>query len=118
MLELLSILVMAAALCYTLGVMMSDTRQGWALLAAMLVIFIPLYRLAVGWNNAVTRRSPRPGMIRRQRPASRRQHGGQRNSLWHRQLVLWASATTAASNGSVNSMHDSYTPLGGFVPMV
>ena len=48
----------------------------------------------------------------------RRQHGGQGGPLRHRQLGLWAVVTTAASNGSVNAMHDSFTPLGGMIPLI
>ena len=117
-LELLAILLISGGLCYTFGVMVGDTRQGWAVLAAMLVIFVPLMIVAV-----VAEQAGNPGLRRAGRrsaaPATAvgRQHGRQRNSLRHRQLGLWATATTAASNGSVNSMHDSFTPLGGLVPM-
>ncbi|HEY2840969.1 MAG TPA: potassium-transporting ATPase subunit KdpA [Pirellulales bacterium] len=119
LLELLSILVISAALCYTLGVMINDTRQGWALLAAMLVIFIPLV-VVCGWmeqrgNPALTA----AGVEQHSTPL---QDGGNMEGKETRfgvpNSVLWASATTAASNGSVNSMHDSFTPLGGLVPMV
>jgi len=96
-LEMLSILLIPSALCYTFGRMLRDTRQGWALAAAMLVIFVPLLWLEVGFENAnMEGKEVRFGTV---------------NS------AMWAAATTAASNGSVNSMHDSFTPLGGLVPL-
>jgi len=116
-LELLSILLIAAALCHTFGVMVGDTRQGWALLAAMTVMFVAL--LAVCYvaeqNGAVF---VKQGV---DHTASELQAGGNMEGKDVRfgiaSSALWATATTAASNGSVNSMHDSYTPLGGLVPM-
>jgi potassium-transporting ATPase potassium-binding subunit len=98
-LEMLSILLIPAALCYTLGRMVKDTRQGWAVLIAMLVIFIPL-TLAC-YSAEATAFNMEGKEVR----------FGIANS------ALWASATTAASNGSVNAMHGSFTPLGGAVPM-
>jgi potassium-transporting ATPase potassium-binding subunit len=116
-LEMLSILLIAAALCYTFGVMVGDTRQGWAVLAAMTVMFVAL--LAVGYvaeqNGAVL---VRQGV---DHTAGALQSGGNMEGKEVRfgiaSSVIWATATTSASNGSVNSMHDSYTPLGGLVPM-
>ena len=118
-LELLAILLIPAALCYTFGVMVGDTRQGWAVLAAMFVIFVPLTILA-SWQRA----SGRAGVRRDGRRPDRRRPRN-RAATWKARKpasasstpAIWASATTAASNGSVNSMHDSFTPLGGLVPM-
>ena len=96
-LEMLSILLIPAALCYTFGRMVGDTRQGWALLAAMTLVLLPLLLLCYGAEEGnMEGKEVRHGIA---------------NS------ALWAAATTAASNGSVNSMHDSYTPLGGLVPL-
>jgi K+-transporting ATPase ATPase A chain len=116
-LELLSILLISAALCYTFGVMVGDTRQGWMLLAAMTVIFVAL--LAVCYvaeqNGAVF---VKQGV---DHTASALQSGGNMEGKETRfgiaNSALWATATTSASNGSVNAMHDSFTPLGGLVPM-
>ena len=116
-LEVLAILLIAAALCYTFGVMVGDTRQGWTVLAAMTVIFVAL--LAVCYvaeqDGAVLTRQ---GV---DHAASDLQAGGNMEGKEVRfgiaDSALWATATTSASNGSVNSMHDSYTPLGGLVPM-
>src|SRR5262249_6315778 len=116
--EMLSILVISAALCYTFGKMVKDTRQGWAVLAAMTLIFIPLLALAVGSEAAV---SPRMAALGADQTISDVAPGGNMEGKEVRfgiaTSALWATATTAASNGSVNSMHDSYTPLGGLVPL-
>jgi K+-transporting ATPase ATPase A chain len=117
-LELLSILLIPAALCYTFGVMVKDTRQGWAILAAMTLIFVPLLVLCVGSEQAGNPAFARAGL---DVTASSLQAGGNMEGKEVRFGIansgLWATATTAASNGSVNSMHDSYTPLGGLGPM-
>jgi K+-transporting ATPase ATPase A chain len=116
--ELLSILLLAAALCYTFGVMVGDVRQGWAILAAMFVIFVPLLLACYAAEQAG---NPRLAELGVDLHASSQQPGGNMEGKEARfgivQSTLWAAATTAASNGSVNSMHDSYTPLGGLVPM-
>jgi K+-transporting ATPase ATPase A chain len=116
-LELLSILVISAALCYTFGVMVGDTRQGWAVLTAMTVIFVALLVTCVVAEQ-------RGNMFAKQgvdHTASALQSGGNMEGKEVRfgiaNSALWATATTSASNGSVNSMHDSYTPIGGLVPM-
>jgi potassium-transporting ATPase potassium-binding subunit len=116
-LELLSILVISGALCYTFGVMVGDTRQGWTVLAAMTVIFVVL--LCVCYvseqNGAVF---VKQGV---DHTASALQPGGNMEGKEVRfgivNSTLWATATTSASNGSVNAMHDSFTPIGGLVPM-
>jgi K+-transporting ATPase ATPase A chain len=117
-LELLSILLIPAALCYTFGVMVKDTRQGWAILAAMTLIFVPLLLLCVGSEQAGNAAFARAGL---DVAAGDLQAGGNMEGKEVRfgiaNSALWATATTSASNGSVNSMHDSYTPLGGLVPM-
>jgi K+-transporting ATPase ATPase A chain len=117
-LEMLSILVISGALCYTFGVMVGDTRQGWAVLAAMLVIFLPLLFVCT-W--AEQHGNPAFDKMGIDQSASATQAGGNMEGKETRYGIvnstLWATATTAASNGSVNSMHDSYTPLGGLVPM-
>jgi len=116
-LELLSILLISAALCYTFGVMVGDTRQGWAVLAAMTVIFVVMLAVCVvaEQNGAVF---VKQGV---DHTASALQPGGNMEGKEARfgivNSALWATATTGASNGSVNSMHDSFTPIGGLVPM-
>ena len=117
-LEMLAILLIPAALCYTFGRMVGDTRQGWSVLAAMLVIFVPL---AIGGYAAEQSGNPRLGPALVDQAASDTHAGGNMEGKEVRFGIagstLWASATTAASNGSVNSMHDSFTPLGGAVPL-
>jgi len=116
-LELLSILLIPAALCYTFGVMVGDTRQGWAVLAAMTVIFVGLLVVCVvaEQNGHVFAKQ---GV---DHTASALQSGGNMEGKETRfgiaSSALWATATTAASNGSINAMHDSFTPIGGLVPL-
>ena len=107
---ILSLLVLPAALCFTFGRMVKDTRQGWALLATMLVIFVPLLALCTFAES-----SGNPAL------AALGLDGGNMEGKEVRfgiaPSALYAVATTAASNGSVNAMHDSFTPLGGLVPL-
>lgn len=118
-LEVLAILLIPASLCYTFGKMVGDTRQGWAVLAAMTILFVPFLLFATvseqGGNPVFT-------SLNIDQAASDLQAGGNMEGKETRfgiiNSTLWASATTAASNGSVNSMHDSYTPLGGLVPLI
>jgi K+-transporting ATPase ATPase A chain len=118
-LEMLAILLIPAALCYTFGAMVGDTRQGWAILAAMTVVLVAFLAVAV-----VAEQSGNPllGKLGVDQTASATQSGGNMEGKETRfgivNSAIWATVTTAASNGSVNSMHDSFTPLGGLVPMV
>ena len=116
--ELLSILAIAAALCHTFGVMVGDTRQGWAILAAMLLIFLPLLLVCTSSEQYGNPAFAKMGI---DQTASATQAGGNMEGKETRfgivNSTMWATATTAASNGSVNSMHDSYTPLGGLIPL-
>ncbi len=117
-LEMLAILLIPAALCYTYGDMVGDKRQGWAILTAMTIIFVVMLGIAVWSEQAGNSSLARFGV---DISPSAIQAGGNMEGKEVRfgiaNSALWATATTAASNGSVNSMHDSYTPLGGLVPM-
>jgi K+-transporting ATPase ATPase A chain len=117
-LEMLSILLIPAALVYTYGKMAGDTRQGWALLAAMTIIFVVLLGIAVWAEQAG---NPALAAMGVDQQASSLQSGGNMEGKEARfgvvDSALWATATTAAANGSVDSMHDSFMPLGGFVPL-
>ena len=117
-LQLLAILLLPAALCCTFGVMVGDRRQGWALLAAMTAIFVVLLVTTAVFEQRSNVKLTAMGV---DDAASATSSGGNMEGKEVRfgiaNSVLWAVATTAASNGSVNSMHDSYTPLGGMVPM-
>jgi potassium-transporting ATPase potassium-binding subunit len=117
-LSVLAILLIPAALCYTFGRMVKDTRQGWAILIAMLVIFVPLTLGCVAFEQAG---NPSLTTLGVDQAASGLQSGGNMEGKEARfgiaNSALWATVTTAASNGSVNAMHGSFTPLGGLVPM-
>ena len=117
--EMISILLIAAALCYTYGKMVGDTRQGWALIAAMTIILVAFLGMAA-WAEQNGNPAFTPMGI--DQKASNLQPGGNMEGKEVRfgiaNSVIWATTTTAASNGSVNSMHDSYMPLGGLVPLV
>jgi K+-transporting ATPase ATPase A chain len=116
--QLVAILLIAAALCVAFGRMVSDERQGWTLLAAMFAILLPLL-VACVWSET----SPNPALagLGVDSSPSALQPGGNMEGKELRfgpvDSAIWATATTAASNGSVNSMHDSFLPLGGLVPM-
>jgi K+-transporting ATPase ATPase A chain len=116
--EMLAILVISGALCYTFGMMVGDTRQGWALLAAMTIIFVALLGVALWAERVGNPAFTAMGVDQTQTDIN---PGGNMEGKEVRfgiaNSALWATATTAASNGSVNSMHDSYMPLGGLVPM-
>jgi len=105
-------------LCYTFGKMVGDTRQGWALLAAMTIIFVALLGVSVWSEQSGNPAFTTMGIDQAQTDVN---PGGNMEGKEVRfgiaNSALWATATTAASNGSVNSMHDSYMPLGGLVPM-
>jgi K+-transporting ATPase ATPase A chain len=118
LLEVVSILLIAAALCYSFGHMVRDTRQGWALLAAMLVIFVPCLYVCL---HAEQQGNPALAALGIDQSASAVQPGGNMEGKEARfgvtNSAIWATATTAASNGSVNAMHDSFLPLGGLIAM-
>ena len=120
--QLLSILAIAAGICITFGRMVKDRRQGWALLAAMTIIFVGALAVctqAEGKGNPTLTRlgvnqvaSTVPGA---EQPGGNME--GKELRFGPGGSALWATATTAASNGSVNAMHGSFMPLGGLVPL-
>jgi K+-transporting ATPase ATPase A chain len=110
-LELLAILLIPAALCITFGRMIGDVRQGWAILAAMTIVFAVLLAVCVASEQYGNPLFDQLGLDSSQNMEGKEVRFGIASS------ALWATATTAASNGSVNAMHDSFTPLGGLVPM-
>ncbi len=116
--EMLAILLIPAALCITFGKMVGDKRQGRALLAAMVIVLVVLMTLCV-WSEQ--QGNPHFATLGIDQTASALQSGGNMEGKEARfgmvNSAIWATATTAASNGSVNSMHDSFTPLGGLFPM-
>jgi K+-transporting ATPase ATPase A chain len=117
--EMLAILLIPAALCYSFGLMVRDKRQGWAVLLAMFIIFIPCATLTImaeqQGNPALIQMGVDPTPQYATYAAGNME--GKEVRFGITSSALWAAATTAASNGSVNSMHDSYTPLGGLIPL-
>jgi len=110
--EVLSILLISGGLCFTFGRLVNDPRQGWAIYAAMSVVF-----LALGVGAIAAEETPNPRLSALGVETTVGNLEGKEVRFGPATSALWATATTAASNGSVNSMHDSYTPLGGLVPM-
>jgi K+-transporting ATPase ATPase A chain len=117
-LAMLAMFLIPAALCYTFGSMVGDTRQGWAILAAMTLLFVGF--LAVT-EYAEHQANPAFAALGVDQTASAFQSGGNMEGKETRfgivSSALFATITTAASCGAVNSMHDSFMPLGGLVPM-
>jgi K+-transporting ATPase ATPase A chain len=116
--ECLFLLLIPAGLVYTFGCMVGDTRQGWALFAAMFLLFLAGVAVCYPAEQAGNPNLTRLGVESHAGPL---QPGGNMEGKEVRfgiaDSALWAVATTDASNGSVNSMHDSFTPLGGLVPL-
>ncbi|RTL46491.1 MAG: potassium-transporting ATPase subunit KdpA [Burkholderiales bacterium] len=118
-LQMLSIFLIPAALCFVLGRQVGDMRQGWALLGAMTALFIVAVVIATAAEQAG---NPRLAPLGVDALASATQPGGNMEGKELRFGIeassLFAVITTAASCGAVNAMHDSFTPLGGAVPLV
>ncbi|MDC7684228.1 potassium-transporting ATPase subunit KdpA [Asticcacaulis sp. BYS171W] len=110
--EMLSILIIPAALCFTFGRMVGDRKQGVAIFAAMTLVFVPFTVAAIGFEQSGNPHLVATGADTAANMEGKETRFGITNS------AIWAAATTAASNGSVNAMHDSFTPLGGMVPML
>ncbi len=117
-LELLAIMLIPVALCYTFGYMVKDRRQGWAILAAMFLIFLPCLWYGIQFEQQGNPLLDKLGVDQR---ATDLQPGGNMEGKEARFGIvhssLWAVTTTAVANGSVNSMHDSYMPLSGLMPL-
>jgi potassium-transporting ATPase potassium-binding subunit len=119
LIELIAIFAIGAGLTHTFGQMAGDRRQGWSLFGAMAILFL------VGAGSAIwaeQRGNPQFTKLGVDQRASATQSGGNMEGKEVRNGIvdsgLWATVTTDTSCGAVNSMHDSYTPLGGLVPMV
>ena len=114
LLQMVYILLIPAAFCFLFGKMVNDKRQGIAIFAVMAVLFVggfaATYSAEKAGNALLTNSSTiiaDPGNME-----------GKETRFGILNSTLWATATTAASNGSVNAMHDSLTPLGGMVTML
>ncbi|MCW8408164.1 potassium-transporting ATPase subunit KdpA [Legionella sp. PATHC035] len=118
-LEMVAILLIPAAFCFTFGAMARDKRQGWAILIAMSILFVPwlIFEVAVeqAGNPSFQQMGINPIVQAELYPAGNME--GKETRFGIVNSAIWATATTAASNGSVNSMLDSFTPLGGLVPL-
>jgi K+-transporting ATPase ATPase A chain len=117
-LEMLAIILIPASLTYTFGRMVGDTRQGWAVLAAMTILFVALVAIAVHSEQGG---NPLVAKLGVDQAASALQPGGNMEGKEARfgigASALFATITTGTSCGAVNAAHDSFTPLGGFVPL-
>ena len=118
-LQMLAIFIIPAGLCFTFGRMVGDLRQGWAVLAAMSLIFVVM---TAGVMSAEQQANPALQALGVDQQASSLQSGGNMEGKETRfgisSSTLFAAVTTGASCGAVNSMHDSYMPLGGMVPLL
>ena len=117
--QMLAIFLIPAALVFMFGRMVGDVRQGWALLAAMTLIFVVAVVVVTGQEQ---QGNPLLGALGADQSASETQPGGNMEGKEARFGIaatgLFAAVTTAASCGAVNAMHASFTPLGGAVPLV
>ncbi|MDQ0611223.1 K+-transporting ATPase ATPase A chain [Variovorax sp. W1I1] len=119
LLQMIAIFLIPAALCFTFGHVVGDMRQGWAVLAAMTVMFVVAVMVI---TPAEQGGNPLFASLGVDQMSSALQSGGNMEGKEVRfgidASALFAAITTAASCGAVNAMHDSLTPLGGMVPMV
>ena len=123
LLEMLALLLVPAGLCFTFGTRTGDMRQGIAIFAAMFILLAAAVGLTVQAELTATPQITQGGQVLvAPQGGLQAQAGGNMEGKETRFGIagsaLWAAATTAVSNGSVNAMHDSFTPLGGMVPMV
>jgi K+-transporting ATPase ATPase A chain len=117
--QMLAIFVIPAGLCFAFGQLVGDRRQGWAVLAAMTVLFVVMTAGVMGAEQQAHPALQAMGVDQQMSPL---QAGGNMEGKETRfgisASTLFAAITTAASCGAVNGMHDSMTPLGGLVPML
>jgi K+-transporting ATPase ATPase A chain len=117
-LQMIAMFLIPAGLCFTFGRMVGDSRQGWAVFSAMTLIFVAMATVAI-W--AESQGNPLFQPLGVDQAGSALQAGGNMEGKETRfgiaASALFATITTAASCGAVNAMHDSFTPLGGMVPM-
>jgi len=111
--QMLSIFLIPAALCFTFGRMVGDTRQGWAVLAAMTLMFVVFAYAAMHFEQQANPLLTQLGV-----DPSAGNMEGKETRFGIAESGLFATITTLASCGAVNAMHDSFTPLGGLVPLI
>ncbi|MCW8419325.1 potassium-transporting ATPase subunit KdpA [Fluoribacter dumoffii] len=118
-LEMVAILLIPAAFCFTFGVMIDDKKQGWAILVAMSILFVPWLLLEIIAEQTGNPLFQQMGINTTAQaalyPAGNME--GKETRFGIVNSAIWATTTTAASHGSVNSMLDSFTPIGGLVPL-
>ncbi|MES2770766.1 MAG: potassium-transporting ATPase subunit KdpA [Pseudomonadota bacterium] len=112
-LQMLSIFLLPTALCFVFGQWVGDTRQGWAILATMSLLFVAMAALAI-WSET----QANPWLSQLGADANMGNLEGKEVRFGALASALFATITTAASCGAVNAMHDSFLPLGGLVPML
>jgi len=117
-LQMIAMFLIPAGLCFTFGRMVGDSRQGWAVIGAMTVIFVVMAVVAI---SAESQGNPLFTPLGVDQASSAVQAGGNMEGKESRfgivASALFATITTSASCGAVNAVHDSFTPLGGLVPM-
>ncbi|WP_088506969.1 potassium-transporting ATPase subunit KdpA [Burkholderia ubonensis] len=117
-LQMLAMLIIPAALCHTFGTMIQDRRQGWTIYAAMLTLFVATAAMVIRAEQAAGPALSAPGI---DTVASASQPGGNMEGKETRfgieSSALYATVSTSSGDGAVDAMHDSFTPLGGLVPM-
>ncbi|KVT70671.1 ATPase [Burkholderia ubonensis] len=117
-LQMLAMLIIPAALCHTFGTMIQDRRQGWTIYAAMLTLFVAAAAMVIRAEQAAGPALSAPGI---DTVASASQPGGNMEGKETRfgivSSALYATVSTSSGDGAVDAMHDSFTPLGGLVPM-
>ncbi|UCV04696.1 potassium-transporting ATPase subunit KdpA [Dechloromonas denitrificans] len=111
--QMLAIFLIPAALCFTFGRIVGDTRQGWAVLAAMTLMFVALAYAAMHFEQQAN-----PLLTQLSVDPSSGNMEGKETRFGIADSGLFATITTLASCGAVNAMHDSFTPLGGLVPLI
>jgi K+-transporting ATPase ATPase A chain len=117
--QMLSIFLIGGGLCFAFGHMVGDKRQGWTVFVAMALLFVVG---AIAAMSAEQQGNPQFAALGIDQAATATQPGGNMEGKETRfgiaESALFATITTDASCGAVNGMHDSYTPLGGMVPLV
>ncbi|CAD6559081.1 Potassium-transporting ATPase potassium-binding subunit [Paraburkholderia hiiakae] len=117
-LQMLAILLIPAALCYTFGVAVGDRRQGWALLAAMAVMFVAAAAFTIHAEQSATPALTHAAVAPNERALVGGNMEGKETRFGAVSSALYAVVTTSGGDGAVNAMHDSFSPMGGLVPMV
>lgn len=116
--QMLTIFLIPAGLCYAFGMMVGDRRQGWAIFAAMAILFVVMAGFTI---RSELIGNPLLASAGAETSSSLEQPGGNMEGKETRFGVvtsaLFATITTSASCGAVNAMHDSFTPIGGMIPM-